>query len=124
MPFPDPTRLSARFASDPELSRCARFFTGAFRLGVGEQRFELRFEAGRFAGAGPAASPPGARDVEISAAPAEWDKLLAPVPPPFYQDPFGAALHHPVSLGGDPETLFAYYGVLRRVIEILRESRA
>ncbi len=123
MPFPDPSRLSARFAADPELSRCARFFTGALRLGVGEQRFELRFEAGRFAGAGSAGSAPGARDFEISAAPAEWEKLLAAVPPPFYQDAFGAALHHSVSLGGDPETLFAYYGVLRRVIEILRESR-
>jgi hypothetical protein len=49
---------------------------------------------------------------------------VAPVPRPFYQDPFGAALHHAVSLGGDSETLFAYYGALRRVIEILREARA
>jgi hypothetical protein len=29
-----------------------------------------------------------------------------------------------VSLGGDPETLFAYYPALRRVIEILRQGRS
>ncbi len=124
MPFPDPTRLASRFASDPELARCARAFTGALHLGVGTTRFALRFEAGRFVAAGPVESAPGPRDLALSAAPEEWEKLLAPVPKPFYQDPFGAALHHPVSLGGDPETLFAYYGALRRVIEILREARA
>jgi len=124
MAFPDPARLSARFDSDRELARCARFWTGALHLGVGAQRYALRFEAGRFAGAEATTGSPGPRDMELVAAPAEWEKLLAAVPPPFYQDPFGASLHHPVSLGGDPETLFAYYGALRRVIEILREARA
>ena len=60
---------------------------------------------------------------EISADAAEWEKLLAPTPQPFYQDVFGAALHHPVSLGGDFETLYAYYPAIRRVIELLREAR-
>ncbi len=122
MAFPDPTRLSALFDTDRELARCARFWTGALHLGVGGQRFAVRFEAGAFTGAGPADAALGPRDVEIAAAPAEWEKLLAPVPPPFYQDAFGASLHHPVSLGGDPDTLFAYYPALRRVIEILREA--
>ncbi len=122
MAFPDPTRLSALFDTDRELARCARFWTGALHLGVGGQRFAVRFEAGAFTGAGPADAALGPRDVEIAAAPAEWEKLLAPVPPPFYQDVFGASLHHPVSLGGDPDTLFAYYPALRRVIEILREA--
>ena len=124
MAFPDPARLSALFDGDRELARCTRFWTGALHLGVGTQRFALRFEAGRFAAAGPSESAPGPRDLEIVAAAAEWEKLLAPVPAPFYQDAFGASLHHPVSLGGDPDTLFAYYPALRRVIEILREANA
>jgi hypothetical protein len=124
MAFPDPTRLSARLDSDRELARCTRFWTGALHLGVGAQRWRLRFDNGRFAGAEATDASPGPRDVEIAAAPAEWDKLLAKVPTPFYQDPFGASLHHAVSLGGDPETLFAYYGALRRVVEILREARS
>jgi len=124
MAFPDPTRLSTTFHADRELARCARFWTGALHLGVGAERWSLRFEAGDFAGVGKAPAVPGARDVEIVAAPAEWEKLLASVPPPFYQDAFGASLHHPVSLGGDPDTLFAYYPAVRRVIEILREANA
>lgn len=122
MPFPDPTRLSAAFEADPELMRCARFWTGSLHLGVGAKRFALRFEAGRFAGASRSDSAPEPRDVEVSAADDEWENLLAPVPKPFYQDVFGASLHHPVSLGGDPDTIFAYYPAVRRVIEILRAA--
>ncbi len=124
MSFPDPTRLAATFTADRELARSARFWSGAMHFGVGERRFRLRFENGRFAGAEAGDATPGPTDLTIAAAPAEWDKLLAPVPPPFYQDPYGASIHHPVSLGGDLDTLFAYYGALRRVIEILREARA
>jgi hypothetical protein len=124
MGFPDPTRLAETFGADRELARSARFFTGAMHFGVGAQRFRLRFENGRFAGAESGDAQPGPHDMVLEAAPAEWEKLLAPLPPPFYQDPYGASLHHPVSLGGDPDTLFAYYGALRRVLEILREARA
>jgi len=124
MAFPDPARLFARFDSDRELARCTRYWTGALHLGVGARRYALRFEAGRFTGAGLAEAAPGPRDVEIVAAPEEWERLLAPTPVPFYQDAFGASLHHPVSLGGDPDSLFAYYPALRRVIEILREASA
>ena len=124
MGLPDLARMSGRFAGDPELARAVRFWTGALILADGDARSALRFEAGRFAGAGASAAPAGPRDVEIAAAPAQWEKLLAAVPPPFYQDVFGASLHHPVSLGGDVETLYAYYAAIRRVIEILREARA
>lgn len=124
MAFPDLTRLSARLDADRELARTARFWTGAMHLGVGPKRWRLRFENGRFSGAEASDAAPGARDLEIAASPEEWEKLLAKVPAAFYQDPFGASLHHAVSLGGDSETLFAYYGALRRVIEILREARS
>jgi hypothetical protein len=124
MGFPDPTRLETTFAADRELTRCARFWTGALHLGVGAQHYALEFDAGRFVRAAAVDRAPGPRDVQISAAPEEWEKLLAKLPKPFYQDPYGASLHHAVSLGGDSDTLFAYYGALRRVIEILREAHA
>jgi hypothetical protein len=124
MAFPDPVPLSARFDADRELARSARFWTGAMHLGVGPKRWRLRFENGRFSAAEASDAALGPRDLEIAASPEEWEKLLAKVPAAFYQDPFGASLHHAVSLGGDSETLFAYYGALRRVIEILREARS
>ncbi|MFI5315248.1 MAG: hypothetical protein ACHQ6T_06085 [Myxococcota bacterium] len=124
MAFPDVAALSERFASDRELALAARFWHGALHLGAGSQRVALRFEPGRTPRVDPDAGAIGARDVEITAAAAEWEKLTAPIPPPFYQDVFGAALHHPVSLGGDFETLYAYYPAIRRVIELMREARA
>lgn len=123
MALPDIAALRARFERDPELGHAVRFWTGALIVKAGAARSALRFEAGRLAEAGPRDAPAGPRDVEIAAAPGEWEKLLAPEPPPFYQDVFGASLHHPVSLGGDVETLYAYYPAIRRVLEILREAR-
>jgi hypothetical protein len=122
MALPDVLAQGDRFAADRELALAARFWHGALYLGVGRARIALRFEPGRAPRIEPSAAPAGARDVEVSAELAEWEKLLAPVPPPFYQDVFGAALHHPVSLGGDFETLYAYYPAIRRAIELLRES--
>lgn len=124
MAIPDVAALRERFAGDTELAHAVRFWTGALILAEGGSRSALRFEAGRLADAGPSSAPAGPRDVEIAAATGEWEKLLAVVPAPFYQDVFGASLHHPVSLGGDVETLYAYYPAIRRVIEILREARA
>lgn len=122
MALPDVAAQSERFAADRELALAARFWEGALYFAVGPVRLALRFEPGRAPRIEPSAAPVGSRDVEISAQPAEWEKLLAPVPPPFYQDVFGAALHHPVSLGGDFETLYAYYPAIRRAIELLRET--
>lgn len=122
MALPDIAALSERFAADRELALAARFWDGVLHFAVGPARVALRFEPGRAPRIESNAAAVGARDVEVSAEPDEWEKLLAPVPPPFYQDVFGAALHHPVSLGGDFETLYAYYPAIRRAIELLRES--
>src|SRR5258706_14892060 len=112
-----------RFASDRELALASRFWPGALPPAVGSTRSALCFEPGRPPRIESSTAPARARDVEISADAAEWEKLLAPTPQAFYQDVFGAALHHPVSLGGDFETLYAYYPAIRRVIELLREAR-
>jgi hypothetical protein len=124
MALPDLGRLEARFAADAELARAARHWTGALYLADGARRTALRFEAGRVAGAGAASAPAGAGDIEVTATPEQWAKLLAPVPEAFYQDVFGAAAQHGVGFGGDPDTMFAYYAALRRVLEILRGGHA
>lgn len=111
-----------RLRDDAELARSAREWSGALHLVAGRARVALRFADGRLDAVDPSGAEPGARDVVLAAEPGEWAKLLARAPAPFYQDPFGASLHHAVSLGGDLETLFAYYPALRRVLEILREA--
>jgi len=122
MAFPDVAALAGVFAADRELALASRFWHGALHLGVGDARVALCFEPEQAPRVETEPHAVGARDVSIHAEPSEWRKLLAAVPPPFYQDVFGAALHHPVSLGGDMETVYAYYPAIRRVIEILREA--
>jgi hypothetical protein len=123
MALPDLAALAGRL-DDAELALAARFWDGALLLEAGGARQALRFSPGRAPRVEREPGAVGPRDVSISAAPEEWRKLLAAVPGPFYQDVFGASLHHPVSLGGDFETLYAYYPAIRRVIELLREARA
>ena len=58
--------------------------------------------------------------IEIAAGDDVWAKILAPVPPPFYHDLFPAQLHHGLRISGDLESVFAYYGALRRLTELMR----
>src|SRR5262245_56118820 len=122
MAFPDVAALAGVFAADRELALAARFWHGALHLGVGTSRVAVCFAPDRAPWVETKPHAVGARDVVVEAQPSEWAKRLARVPAPFYQDVFGAALHHPVSLGGDMETVYAYYPAVRRVIELLREA--
>ena len=121
--MPDFARLAERLA-DGELALAARFWDGALHFDVGGARTALHFAPGKPPRLELAPAAPGPRDVSISAVRGEWQRLLAALPAPFYQDVYGAALHHPVSIGGDVETLYAYYPAIRRVIELLREPGA
>ena len=56
----------------------------------------------------------------IEASTQEWERLLAPVPRPFYQSLFGAATHHEVALSGDPMETYAYMGALTRMLDVMR----
>ena len=69
MAFPDVAALRERLANDPELGHAVRFWTGALHLAAGSARASVRFDAGRFADAGPSSAPVGPRDVEIAAEP-------------------------------------------------------
>ena len=58
--------------------------------------------------------------IRISGPDDGWQKMLAPLPPPFYQDLFGASLHHGFTIEGSVEDVYPYYPALRRLIELLR----
>lgn len=51
----------------------------------------------------------------------DWEKLLKPVPVPFYQDFFGAWFNHGFEISGDLRSLFAHYWALLRLLDIMRE---
>lgn len=115
--------LPERINADPEFALAARFWDATLRLDVGSESRRLRFEGGALREVGPCEGE-AACDVHISAPAREWERLLEPVPRPFYQDLFGAQLHHDIELNANPLDFAAYYPALRRLIQILREARS
>ena len=109
---------------DGEFRIAARFWDCTLRLDEGDRGSTIRIENGQITAVEPAQA--GASwDLRIAAPPEEWEKLLAPVPQPFYQDLQGAATHHGFVLEGDLEHhLFPYYPAVRRLIEILRSTES
>jgi hypothetical protein len=126
-----PDALREALNADPEFRLQARFWTGALRFRVERTVCALSLDAGRVADAveipddtpvdGDRA-PPGV--VEISAPRADWERFLQNPPRPFYVDYYGASLHHGFDLGGDHETIWAYYGAIRRTADVLRSLYA
>lgn len=51
----------------------------------------------------------------------DWAQLLKPLPPPFYQDFFGAWFNHGFEISGDLRSLFAHYWALLRLLDIMRD---
>ncbi|MBI5288613.1 MAG: hypothetical protein HY873_06540 [Chloroflexi bacterium] len=115
-------RLTPRLANDdPEFALAARMWDGDVLFACGEDAMRMTVRGGRVTEI-VEASPSAQAAIRIIATADDWEKLLQPVPPPFYQDLFGAASRHGVLLLGEPEVVFPYYPALRRLIELLRTS--
>jgi hypothetical protein len=120
MPFESP-QVCQRLNDDPEFRLCARHWNGSVHLHVGEKLWVLRIAAGQVTELGSGEGPLAPRDIEVSAPEEAWRTFLQAVPPPFYQDLVAASIHHEFAIGGDMETLFAYYPAIRRMFDVLRE---
>jgi len=116
-------RLADRVNADPEFALAARFWDATLRLDVGTESHRLRFESGALREV-TACEREAECDLHIAAPAQEWERLLAAVPRPFYQDLFGAQLHHDITLNANPLDFAAYYPALRRLLEIFREARS
>jgi hypothetical protein len=116
--FP-PTELRDALNGDPEFRLAARFWNGAIEFRIGEQRCVVNLAEGAVIEVGDSVRG-AAAPVVISAPEEDWAELLEPAPRPFYQDFHAASAHHGFRLGGDVETLWAYYAAVRRSADILR----
>jgi len=114
--------LQGRVNDDSEFRLAARFWNATLRLDVGRASHRLRFEEGALAEVAPCPADAPC-DLFIGASDDDWRELLAPVPRPFYQDLFGAQLHHGIRLPADPLDYAAYYPALRRLVQLLRVTR-
>lgn len=122
-----PERFASALAEDGEFRRAIRLWTGSMAFSDGERHLLVRVADGVLAGVVAGAGVPEANVLFVG--PAEgWRQVLAPVPPPYYQDLLGgAAGHHGFLPGGDLDTLCQYYPAVVRAVaiagELSREAR-
>ena len=111
--------VRAALNDDFEFRHAARYWDASVRLGIGDEPLCIRIVLGEVGEIRPWVKG-DCLDVGIEASESEWEKLLAPVPRPFYQSLFSAATHHDVVLSGDPMDSYAYMGALTRMLDVIR----
>jgi hypothetical protein len=109
---------------DPEFAIAARYWDATLKLIMGDSKYMIFIAGGKITGldAAPALMEDWDYDFCISAPVEEWEKLLQPVPPPFYQALLPAVLLHGFDFGGDFATFCSYYRAFSRLVEIMREK--
>ncbi len=113
-------RLIHRAAADGEFRLCARYWSGSLAIDIGDETLAFLLDNGRIAVAHRgAASGPG--HIGLAAPRDAWEKILDPVPPPFFNDIMPARTFGLV-LTGEDETVWQYYAAVRRLIDLLREE--
>ena len=122
MSFISVPAVIARANADGEFQLHARFWNARLALVCGAAAQRLTVSHGRMIATEIEALDAEA-DVTISAAAADWNALLEPVPRPFYHDLQAAMVHHGFTMHGELRHTAAYYPAIRRLIDILREVR-
>ena len=117
-----PGRLSERLASrcnaDGEFRLTARYWDGLLRIDTEAWALDFIIEAGVIA-PWPAAS--GRDYIGLRGPSAAWQKVLAPVPPPGFND-INPAMAAGIVRDGNEELWWQYYPAIRRLIDLLREE--
>jgi hypothetical protein len=112
-------------AGDGEFMLLARHWTGTLRLGIGNDCIDLRMRDGvpvaevSATAAEPLPDEPGL--IGLSATRDLWERMLAPVPEPFYNDVVPAQALG-LQRSGSELTFWQYYPAVRRVVELLRPA--
>jgi hypothetical protein len=109
---------------DPEFAIAARYWDATLKLTMGESKYMIFIKDGRIDSldGAPALMEDWDYDFCISAPEEEWEKILQPVPPPFYKALLPAVLLHGFDFGGDFSTFCSYYRAFSRLVEIMREN--
>jgi hypothetical protein len=117
--------LKRELSSDPEFVLHNRYLTATIRVVIGElQSFRIVVRAGEIVEVDPVVTPFDSYDIQLVGTEEQWNALLAPIPPAFFQDFYPAMIHHGFRVEGDMETIMAYYPALRRLAEIFRAVAA
>ena len=116
-------RLQTAANNDPEFRIAARFWDTVLRITMGDTAHLLYIRDGQMTAVrpwDPMQQVWTSWQVSITAPAEDWSKFLAPLPPPFYQDLWGATLHHGFTVEGDLASFYPYYPAMRRLFDLMR----
>jgi len=117
----DLSALERELRRDPEFALHSRYLTAQVRVSITElQSFRIVARAGQIVEIDPVVTPFDSYDIQLAGTEKQWNSLLAPIPPAFYQDFYPAMLHHGFRVEGNMETIMAYYPAIRRLGEVFR----
>jgi pimeloyl-ACP methyl ester carboxylesterase len=114
----DFSALADRANADPEFSHAARDWRMQLQFAAGDDATTLRAVDGAIEVVA-ADTPLGPHDLRISAAAEDWEKVLAPTPPPGWN---GVYLTRSVTVTGDLLDFGPYYPAIRRLVDLMREQ--
>ena len=117
--------LAELCAGDGEFMLLARHWTGKLRLSIGNNCVDLRMRDGvpvaEVAAVAAEQLPDEPGLIGLSATGDLWERMLAPVPEPFYNDIVPAQALG-LQRSGSELTFWQYYPAVRRVVELLRST--
>ena len=108
-------RLPQAANEDGEFAMAARLWDGDLILATADQAVRLVIAGGKITDASEASRDATAQ-IRITGPADGWAKMLQAKPEPFYQDVYGAQLHHGFWMQGAIEDVGPYYPALRRLI--------
>lgn len=113
-----------RVNADPEFALKACDMALDLAVAVGPERRLLVFRDGALIAVRRYMKLSEPIDITISAGADFWSKLLAPVPPPRYQNLYAGVRFATCEVSGNAELFNAYYAALTRLVEMMREMTA
>jgi hypothetical protein len=110
--------------ADKEFRLAARFWYARIRFFIGADQYFMRIEDGAVTEfvAGTEGFDP--YSINIGGPVEIWEKMLAKVPPPYYQSFLPAQAHYGLTCGGDLRALYAHYAALERILVVMRRCNA
>ena len=115
-----PATVQEALNADPEFRLVARLWTVRIKLRIGENPYFIRIVDGVVVDILDVPTGFDTYDIEVGGTEEQWELLMAATPVPFYQDFYSAFFRHDFVLGGNLESLYAYYAAVRRMGQILR----
>ncbi len=113
-------QIAGRCREDGEFRLAARYWDGTLAIDLGDERvLDFSISGGQISHA--SAPLPPVPGIFIAAPREVWDRILAPIPPPLFNDIMPARAFG-LTVDGDEETFWQYYSAVRRLVDILREE--